>query len=243
MITLLVGSIALVFWYEATDDATTRMWLEYADLVLVVFFVGEWCWRVAKNPDGPRKYAMKYSWELLGMIPLLLPVPAFLRSLRLLRVVRILRVFKMVGNAVGFFERVSQRGGLKQVGIAAGVVTIGGGTLVWLLERDDNPALAQFSDAIWWAIVTVTTVGYGDITPESVMGRFVAGILMVLGIGIFGVLAAAMASVMFDDDEEEEREHNQDQSLTDHLERLARLHRDGALTDAEFTAAKGKLLD
>lgn len=239
MIALLVGSIALVFWYEALEpNDPMRAVLEWADLALVAFFVVEWLWRVRVVEGNSGRYALRNSWELLGMVPLMLPVPAFLRALRMLRVVRILRVFRVVGSTLGFFQRVSDKGGLKKVGIAAAVVTIGGAVLVWLLERADNPAFSDLGEAVWWAIVTVTTVGYGDKTPITTMGRFVASILMVLGIGLFSVLAASMASVMF----EEEQEEQADLDLTDNLERLAAMHGRGQLSDDEFARAKERIL-
>lgn len=240
MLVLLVSSIAVAFWYEAlANDHSWRPYLEWADMALVVFFVVEWLWRVRSNPDGPGKYAVRNSWELLGMVPLLLPLPAFLRALRFLRVVRILRMFSVVGSTLGFFDKVSKRGGLKKVGLAAGAITVGGGALVWALERGEpGTSFTSFGESLWWAVVTVTTVGYGDVTPQTVMGRFVAAILMVLGIGIFGVLAAAMASVMFDDDEEEDASHD----LPSTLERLAALHGAGSLTDEEFVRAKEQVL-
>ncbi len=239
MIFLLLASIALVFWYEAVDrDSALRSILEWIDLGLVIFFIMEWAWRVKRSPMANWRYAARQSWELLGMVPLLLPVPSFLRALRLLRVVRILRVFKTVGSTLGFWQRVEQRGGLKKVGAAAAIITFGGAILVWLLERDENAKLAEFNEAIWWAVVTVTTVGYGDITPITVMGRFIAAILMVLGIGIFGVLAAAMASVMFDEEVESEMELD----MAGQLERLAKLHDSGKITDEEFAAAKERVI-
>ncbi len=241
MIVLLLGSIALVFVYEATDPASPlRRTYELVDLGLVIFFVAEWLWRVWSNKEGRAKYAARYSWELLGMVPLLLPVPAFLRSLRILRVVRILRVFNVVGKDIGVWERIAKKSGLKKIGIAAAGITFVGALLVWLLERDvDGGNFDSLGEAVWWAIVTVTTVGYGDITPVTPMGRFVATILMVTGIGIIGLLASSLASVLIEEDEEEAAASD----LATNLQSLARLHSKGKLTDDEFSQAKAKLLE
>ncbi len=249
MVALLLGSIAIAFWHEALDpvnNAGLRSIIEWVDLGLVAFFVLEWAWRARTYPGSTAKYAAKNSWELLGMIPLLLPVPAFLRTLRFLRVVRILRVFRVVGSTLNFWERVASQESLKRVAVMSVAITVGGAVLVWLLERDTNTDLASFSEAIWWAVVTVTTVGYGDITPITTMGRFVAVVIMVTGIGIIGTLASAMASVLLDDRREEEMEDTvateAPASVAGQLVVLSTLHEDGKLSDEEFEHAKQQVL-
>lgn len=73
-----------------------------------------------------------------------------------------------------------------------------GGWLVYLAERAVNPDLATLGDAIWWAIVTVTTVGYGDRTPITLGGRAVGVCLMIIGIGFLGLFTATIASIFID---------------------------------------------
>lgn len=249
MIALLAGSVALVFWYEAldpVDDATSRRALEWLDLGLVAFFLLEWLWRVRQSGAGARSYALRYSWELLGMVPLLLPLPAFLRALRLLRIVRILRVFETVGKTLGAWERIAREGSLHKIALVGGGVTFVGALLVWALERDaPGSHIADFSTALWWAIVTVTTVGYGDITPVTTMGRFVAAILMVTGIGTIGLLASTLASVLVPQRSEGPSPAPAPAGaggLSRELHELAALHDAGKLTDEEFAAAKARAL-
>lgn len=249
MIFLLLGSIVLAFWHETLDPSqeTLATIIEWVDLGLVVFFVLEWVWRVRSSPLPARQYVLRNSWELLGMIPLILPVPAFLRTLRFLRVVRILRIFKVVGETVNFWERVAAEKSIRRVAVISLVITVGGGILVWLLERDTNASLVELSEALWWAFVTVTTVGYGDITPITTMGRFVAVILMLTGIGVIGTLASAMASVLLEDQRDEEVEaavaEEAPTSTAGQLVALSNLHEDGKLSDEEFAAFKQKVLD
>ena len=251
MILLLVGSVAIVFWYETLDpesDAGLRMVIEWVDLALVVFFVSEWLWRVKRSGDRAKEYALRYSWELLGMVPILLPLPAFLRTLRLLRLIRILRVFRSVGEAMGAWDRVAKKGHLGKIGIASGVVTGVGALLVWLMERDNNPALDSFGESLWWSIVTVTTVGYGDITPISLTGRFIAAMLMVTGIGTIASLASGVSSALIMPDDEAAADAGGDGgakapvTFVAELQVLSDLHERGHLTDAEFSDAKAKVL-
>jgi voltage-gated potassium channel len=57
-----------------------------------------------------------------------------------------------------------------------------------------NPSVKSFGDSIWWAIVTISTIGYGDVFPVTTIGRVIAGFLMLFGLGTFGVYTASIAS-------------------------------------------------
>lgn len=247
LVGLLAGSVGLMFWYEAASNPGLRLALAYVDLGLVAFFVAEWGWRVSRD-GAPGRYAARHAWELLGMVPLLLPVPSFLRFLRLFRLVRILRVFGRLGEALGTWERVAKESSILKIGAVAGGITLGGALLVWALERNvPGTHIQDFETALWWAIVTVTTVGYGDVTPLSPTGRFVAAVLMVTGIGTIGLLASSVASVLVTDKKEEAAAPSAAPPamagpLTQQLESLASLHERGRLTDEEYAKAKSKIL-
>ena len=246
LVVLLVGSVGVVFWHSASKDPATRQALEWLDLGLCALFVVEWAWRGVRS-GHPVRFGLAHSWELLGMIPIVAPLPSFLRVLRLARLVRIIRLFGRLGDVVGVWERIVREGNILKVGAASGLITLTGAVLVWLLERDvAGTHIPDLETSLWWAIVTVTTVGYGDVTPITVAGRFVAACLMVTGIGTIGLLASSLASVLVLD-----RKRDEDASaappaftggLTQELQALASLHAAGQLTDAEFAAAKARLL-
>ncbi len=240
VIVLLIGSVGLVFWHETLDveqDAGLRTLIEWADLALVAFFLLEWGWRVRARRRSEPRYALRNSWELLGMIPIIAPLPAFLRALRLVRVLRVLRGYGQFSRPIRTWERVLRRSGTGKIVLISGLLTVGGSTLVWLFEKDTNPDLADWSEAVWWGIVTVTTVGYGDITPDTMMGRFVASVLMITGIGVIGLLASTTASVLVTD-----RRARRERNIASDLARLAQLHSDGKLDDDEFRLAKERVL-
>ena len=75
------------------------------------------------------------------------------------------------------------------------LVTLAGGTLVWLLARDD---FASFGAALWWAVQTVTTVGYGDVVPSNTEGRVIGVIVMLSGIGFLTVITAAVTASLIE---------------------------------------------
>jgi hypothetical protein len=112
--------------------------------------------------------------------------------------------------------------------VAAAVVLVMA-LVVWVLERDTNPKMPTFGEALWWAIVTTTTVGYGDITPQTGLARLLATVLMMLGIGTVGVVASTVSAALL---------HVQGSDapaevppMVDALERLAALRERGALTE------------
>ncbi len=94
-----------------------------------------------------------------------------------------------------------------------------GAVAVYALEAGENKSIHHFGDALWWAITTVTTVGYGDITPITPEGRLVAVVLMLTGIGVIGVFTATVASLLFEEQQTESPE------MLDILARLERIER------------------
>ena len=77
--------------------------------------------------------------------------------------------------------------------VAVGVVIVGA-AVAYRAEHATNPEFKTFGDALWWAIVTLTTVGYGDIVPETTAGRVDGVMIMIAGVSVLGLLAGSMAS-------------------------------------------------
>ena len=90
-----------------------------------------------------------------------------------------------------------------------------------VLERLVDPAMGDFADALWWAIVTVTTVGYGDVIPTSTMGRVIASVLMVAGVSAIPITTSLVVSVFVSRAQAQQRAH--DAQIRDEL--IARLER------------------
>jgi voltage-gated potassium channel len=80
------------------------------------------------------------------------------------------------------------------VSAVSAVVVLGGGTALWVMESGHpDGALQSWGDAVWWALSTMTTVGYGDFVPVTTTGRLVAAVVMVVGVAIIGAVAAVVA--------------------------------------------------
>lgn len=168
----------------------------------------------------------KWSFVKSNKIDLLVVLLPFLRPLRVLRGVRVLRVLR-AGRLVVFLVRgvdaakdVLTKHQLGYALLITLFAVVGGGLLVESFERGvENANITSLPDGIWWAITTVTTVGYGDRFPVTAGGRAVAVVLMVLGIALFGLLAGSLASYFVRQDEEDKV----DTRLTEMNERLERI--------------------
>jgi voltage-gated potassium channel len=110
---------------------------------------------------------------------------------RFVILIRLARVARLMMAGTGA-RRLIQRLGRVAV-IAVGVVVIGAAA-AYRAEHPSNPEFATFGDSLWWAVVTLTTVGYGDIVPKTTAGRLTGFMVMVTGVGILGVLAGSLAS-------------------------------------------------
>ncbi|MDO8107196.1 ion channel [Isoptericola sp. b441] len=172
-----------------------------------------------------------------------------------LRPLRALRIFSAGQNLM------SRRGSLLQTGqailLAAGILVLVGALAE--LDAEKNAAgslITNIGDALWWALATVTTVGYGDLYPVTTPGRIVASALMIVGISVLGVVTASVAAWFVDmaesarkgADEEggshpEVPEPQSPSALldTDARALLGALRRAGVLTDDEVTAAVARL--
>jgi voltage-gated potassium channel Kch len=83
------------------------------------------------------------------------------------------------------------------------VLTFAFGVLVWLIDREDFPTLG---DALWWALVTLATVGYGDIVPQSAWGRLVGSVVIIVGVTFLAVLTAIVTSYFVSAEQEKRTE-------------------------------------
>jgi voltage-gated potassium channel len=106
----------------------------------------------------------------------------------LLRLARLARLVMATRGARRLFER------LGRVALVAGGVVVIGSLVAYHAEHPVNSEFATVGDALWWGIVTLTTVGYGDIVPKTTTGRWVAVVIMITGIAVLGLLAGSLAS-------------------------------------------------
>lgn len=182
---LLMAALALlVVWLLTMDD---EGWVRAANLGIWGAFVVDYGVRLALVDDR-RRFVRRNVPDLIAILPL-----DFFRVARLARLARLLRLLR----AAVILWRVSRslRGVLATNGLGwllvfATVVVCLGGFAAWWAE----PGFDDYGDALWWSMVTATTVGYGDLSPTTGPGRLTAAILMLVGIGTLGMITGSIAT-------------------------------------------------
>jgi voltage-gated potassium channel len=183
-------------------------WLSGAFFVIAAFFVGEYALRLYVAPEAPGgehrgEIGTRLAWaasigglfDLLGLLPALIAIVGH-RDASLFGFVW---VFKLVRYSPGLtlLQRVITRARQALLSVLLGVfiVLLVAGSVAYLLERDAQPEFfGSIPLALWWAIVTLTTTGYGDAVPHTVAGRMLAGTVMVSGILVFALWAGILAT-------------------------------------------------
>lgn len=138
-----------------------------------------------------------------------------------LRVLRLLAIFIVLMNTSGTFRKIMGRNHLGPTMMVSFVIIVIAGTVMAAIDPNVETPL----DGIWWAWVTVTTVGYGDIVPGSTAGRLFGSFLILMGIGLFAMLTASFSSFFMQQDEKDlirEEKHNT-QRLTEMATRIEAL--------------------
>ena len=170
--------------------------LYYAEWFFTVLFTVEYAVRL---------WCIEHSWgyaksfygvvDLLSVLPTYLslwfPGAQFFLAVRILRVLRVFRVLRMV-RYVGEAELIAQALAASRRKIIVFVASVLAlmvifGALMYAVEGGTNPAFASIPHSIYWAVTTMTTVGYGDITPTTPLGQSLASFIMIMGYGIIAV--------------------------------------------------------
>jgi len=193
---LIVLSVLTVIAESVPEwGATYRGEFELVEWGFTALFTLEYLLRLAVVKK-PWRYARSFFGlvDLLAILPtfigLIIPGSSSLRIIRILRVLRVFRVLKLVGFIAEARQlqtalRASRRRIIVFLSAVMALVTILG-TLMYLVE-DDQAGFSSIPRSIYWAIVTVTTVGYGDIAPQTVAGQIIASVMMIIGYAIIAV--------------------------------------------------------
>ncbi|MEM6264770.1 MAG: ion transporter, partial [Bacteroidota bacterium] len=168
----------------------------HIEWVVTILFSVEYGLRLYSAPSAKR-----YALSFYGIVDLLSILPTFFalvftgaQYLTVIRIVRLLRVFRILKLTAYLVEsrilaqalRASRRKITVFLGAVLTVVVIIG-SIMYFIEADADSGFTSIPRGMYWAIVTVTTVGYGDIAPKTTMGQFLSAILMIIGYGVLAV--------------------------------------------------------
>ena len=185
-IALLVGLAAELIFRVPGEVARLILFIDTT--ICLLLFV-DWSYRFIEAKS--KLQFMRWGWlDLLACIP---TVDAF-RWLRLFRIVRLLLAVRTFTRFKRVLTSSKTSAGLSGIGVIAVLMISFGSIGVLMVEYNEPGAnITTAEDALWWAIVTTTTVGYGDHYPVSTGGRLIASFLMITGIGLFGTLSGVAA--------------------------------------------------
>ncbi len=207
LLILILVSVILVMLESVTSiDTHYHDLLYFGEWVITIFFTVEYILRIITV-----KKASNYIFSFYGIIDFLSTIPLYLsfilagsnallavRALRLLRVFRILKITRYMGEANKLNKALrDSKPKILVFLFAVLILSIIAGTIMYLVEGEQS-GFVSIPISVYWCIVTLTTVGFGDIAPVTPLGQFIAAIIMIMGYGIIavptGIVSAEYAS-------------------------------------------------
>ncbi|MDC1362595.1 ion transporter [Flavobacteriaceae bacterium] len=206
LILILVSVILVMLESVASIDTHYHDFLYFGEWVITIFFTIEYILRIITV-----KKASNYIFSFYGIIDFLSTIPLYLsfilagsnallavRALRLLRVFRILKITRYMGEANKLNKALrDSKPKILVFLFAVLILSIIAGTIMYLIEGEQS-GFVSIPVSVYWCIVTLTTVGFGDIAPVTPLGQFIAAIIMIMGYGIIavptGIVSAEYAS-------------------------------------------------
>lgn len=232
---VLVATLATIPLVILLEEQPAAKWVQLADWLVWAIFLFEYVTLFALAVCK-REYVRRTPVNLLVVILSFPLLPAVLGLVRLARLARFLRLVRLAGvtaKGIAGIRGVLSRRGFVYVAIAAAFLVFAGGTALALIEP--QTVRGRIFDGICWALFTVTTVGYNDVTPSSVWGRMIGVILMLTSVGLVSTLAASITASFLGQEEGAEIRELRDQ-LTRVETMLVTLtsdfHRDSRIADS-----------
>jgi voltage-gated potassium channel len=227
---IMVGLVA-----RRANDATTTL-LNWYDNIICLVFIGDFLARMHRAPSRQQYFFGERGWlDLLGSIPSFGWLAdggkwaSLFRLARLSRLARITRLLRTQSKGE-LWRDVRENRGQYAVAItltAAMLVLVFASVFVLQFEGDAaNANITTGGEAVWWSIVTITTVGYGDYYPVTMLGRITGVFVMVTGIGIIGALASIFASLLVSPTDEPPQRNGSSNELAALRQDIAALRRE-----------------
>ena len=188
---LSIANIVLV--YALAADPALQLILSVMNGLFSLIFLGDFIYRMITAPSAAHYFFVGFGWaDLLAS----LPFPE-LKILRVFRLVRVFRLMRNVGPRAIWRTLVRDRANsalmtLLLMGVL--VMQFGSISILAIEEDADGANITSASDALWYTIVTISTVGYGDQYPVTNAGRLMGALIIIVGVGIFGTFTGYLAN-------------------------------------------------
>lgn len=212
LIGLIIANVAAILLDSVPSiHVRHRPWLKLFEWVSILLFSVEYCvrvWVAVERHDGkygaPVRGRIRYMLSPMAMIDLFAILPFYIGfllpvDLRFMRIFRLFLIFKLTRYhaSMGLLARVV-RHEAGPIGAAlfvlATLLTVAA-SFAYIVEHEAQPSVfASIPDAMWWAIVTMTTVGYGDMVPVTPIGKLLGGVIAVVGLGMVALPAGLLAA-------------------------------------------------
>lgn len=199
----------------------------YFELISVIIFTIEYLLRLwtsdldkSINASSFNK-RLKFGFSTLGLVDLIAILPFYLpfifpfdlRIVRILRLFRLLRIFKLgrYSKSLNTITSVlkSSKSELAITGFVAFILLVLSSTIMYYFENEVQPEkFASIGHSFWWAVATLTTVGYGDVFPITAMGKIMSGIIALIGIGFIALPTGIISSAFIERIQEQKKEKN-----------------------------------
>jgi voltage-gated potassium channel len=203
--------VAIILKSEAGIDAAWHGWLDGFEVVSVALFTVEYVvrlWAAVESGHGrhrrPLLGRLRYMLTPLALVDLIAILPFYLGflipvDLLFVRVFRMFLIFKLTRYqaSMNLLARVlrNEAGPIAAAVFVLMMLLVVAASFAYLAEHQAQPTVfASIPDAMWWAIVTMTTVGYGDMVPVTPFGRLVGGVIAIIGLGMVALPAGLLAS-------------------------------------------------
>lgn len=196
---ILIGALSilsifnLALMYLAKDQEIQDVLWVMNGLLSCIFLV-DFSYRLATAPSRSAYFFRHAGWaDLLASVPV-----AQLKFLRIFRLVRVFRLMRAVGARALLRTLIRDRAGSAlAVLLLLGILVLQFGSLeiLYLEQNAEGANITTASDALWYTIVTISTVGYGDQYPVTNAGRLMGSVIIVIGVGIFGTFTGYLANL------------------------------------------------
>jgi voltage-gated potassium channel len=209
---LILASIGLLVAEVTVSDDTSGGWMGllmgrahgtffWVDVFITACFVVEYLLKLIVAPN--KRYFFRANIiDLLALLPIMriFRLGRAVRLFRLLRMLRVMRVGAVLEQRIESVSAESQKFRVENTVIAVYMFfsLVFGTVGIMVFEKGQDSGFETLGDGLWWCVVTITTVGYGDISPSTAGGKVVAGIIMFIGLSFYALLTSSISSILID---------------------------------------------